>query len=310
MRRAFDATESDMTTGSEKDDVLNKPEDVQGKGQSIGRPADGELEGSAYNPLGNAGRRHWQASQITRPGLEDRGNIFFAAVEMTRMPMVVTDPNQPDNPVVFVNRAFLDLTEYAEEEVLGRNCRFLQGKDTDERTVTEVRNALGEQRAVAVDILSYKRDGKAFWNALFIGPVFDEKGKLLYWFSSQMDITRRRVSEQSFLQAQKMEAIGQLTAGLAHDFNNLLHVSTSCSMTRTRSVACRTPQRDTDAASSSTLFRMELCLHAMRSWHRDFLEMADQEVNECPRTDSLVPLARVIHKEVRRGLDKLWKHDA
>ena len=215
-----------MTTGSEKDDVLNKPEDVQGKGQSIGRPADGELEGSAYNPLGNAGRRHWQASQITRPGLEDRGNIFFAAVEMTRMPMVVTDPNQPDNPVVFVNRAFLDLTEYAEEEVLGRNCRFLQGKDTDERTVTEVRNALGEQRAVAVDILNYKRDGKAFWNALFIGPVFDEKGKLLYWFSSQMDITRRRVSEQSFLQAQKMEAIGQLTAGLAHDFNNLLQIIT------------------------------------------------------------------------------------
>ena len=215
-----------MTTGSEKEETLNKREDVQGKGQSIGRPAEGELEGSSYNPLGNAGLRHWQASQITRPGLEDRGNIFFAAVEMTRMPMVVTDPNQPDNPVVFVNRAFLDLTECAEEEVLGRNCRFLQGTDTDERTVAEIRKALSEERAVAVDILNYKRDGKAFWNALFIGPVFDGNGKLLYWFSSQMDITRRRVSEQSFLQAQKMEAIGQLTAGLAHDFNNLLQIIT------------------------------------------------------------------------------------
>lgn len=213
-----------MATGSDKDDVLNKPEDVQGDGQSIGRPAEGELEGNAYNPMGNPGIRHWQASQISRPGLGDRGNIFFAAVEMTRMPMAVTDPNQPDNPVVFVNRAFLDLTEYTEEQVLGRNCRFLQGQETDARTVAEVRNAVREQRAVAVDILNYKASGKTFWNALFIGPVFDEQGKLLYWFSSQMDITRRRISEQSFLQAQKMEAIGQLTAGLAHDFNNLLQV--------------------------------------------------------------------------------------
>jgi PAS domain S-box-containing protein len=215
-----------MATGSEKDEALSKPEDVQGNGQAIGRPAEGEVEGNSYSPLGNPGVRHWQASQISRPGLEDRGNIFFAAIEMTRMPMVVTDPNQPDNPIVFVNRAFLDLTQYREEQVIGRNCRFLQGPQTDPHTVTEVHMAVAEQRAVAVDILNYKADGKTFWNALFIGPVFDEQGKLLYWFSSQMDITRRRISEQSFLQAQKMEAIGQLTAGLAHDFNNLLQVIT------------------------------------------------------------------------------------
>src|SRR5579875_2842993 len=115
-----------MAKGSEKEEVLNKHADEQGNRQSIGRPADGELEGSAYSPLGNPGVKHWQASQISRPGLDDRSNIFFAAVEMTRMPMAVTDPNQPDNPVVFVNRAFLDLTEYTEEQVLGRNCRFLQ----------------------------------------------------------------------------------------------------------------------------------------------------------------------------------------
>jgi PAS domain S-box-containing protein len=215
-----------MAKGSDKDEVLSKHGDEQGDGQSIGRPADGELEGSAYSPLGNPGIKHWQASQISRPGLDDRSNIFFAAVEMTRMPMVVSDPNQPDNPVVFANRAFLDLTEYTEEQVLGRNCRFLQGAETDARAVDEIRNALREQRAVAVDVLNYKASGKPFWNALFIGPVFNKDGKLLYYFSSQMDITRRRISEQSFLQAQKMEAIGQLTAGLAHDFNNLLQIIT------------------------------------------------------------------------------------
>jgi len=75
-----------------------------------------------------------------------------------------------------------------------------------------------------VEILNYKRDGSPFWNAVYIAPVFGPGDELLYFFASQLDITRRRSSEQAFRQAQKMESIGQLTAGLAHDFNNLLHV--------------------------------------------------------------------------------------
>jgi PAS domain S-box-containing protein len=200
--------------------------DVQGQGASAGVPAAGEVEGNSYQTLGNPGVKHWQAGYITRSGLDERGNVFFAVVEMTRMPMVLTDPNQHDNPIVFANRAFLDLTGYEEKDVVGRNCRFLQGEQTDPSTVAEVRQAINDSRAVAVDIVNYKADGSMFWNALFIGPVFDAQGKLLYWFSSQVDITQRRVSEQAFRQAQKMEAIGQLTAGLAHDFNNLLQVIT------------------------------------------------------------------------------------
>ncbi len=213
-----------MATGSDRDDDDNKDLDRQGGGQSVGVPADGELEGSAFNPLGNPGMRHWQASYIDRSGLEDRGNIFFAAVEMTRMPMVVTDPRQPDNPIVFVNRAFLDLTLYEEQDAIGRNCRFLQGPQTDPATVEEIRNAIADQRAVALDILNYKADGTPFWNALYLGPIFDHDGELLYFFASQMDVSERHATQQSSLQAQKMEAIGQLTAGMAHDFNNLLQV--------------------------------------------------------------------------------------
>ena len=213
-----------MATGSDKEEGLSKPLDLQGGGQSMGVPAVGEVEGNAFNPAGGPGVNHWQASYIGREGLEDRGNIFFAAVEMTRMPMTVTDPNQEDNPIVFANGAFYDLTGYEEKDVLGRNCRFLQGPDTDRNTVAEIRNALREQRAVAVDILNYKANGEPFWNALFIGPIFDQDGKLLYFFASQMDVTERRSMLESNLQAQKMEAIGQLSAGMAHDFNNLLQV--------------------------------------------------------------------------------------
>ncbi|MBL0419146.1 PAS domain-containing protein [Ramlibacter sp. AW1] len=213
-----------MTEGTRPDEVSPSALDREGAGQSAGVPAAGQLEGNSYNPSGSAARQHWQTSFVTRPGLDERGNVFFAAIEMTRMPMVVTDPRQPDNPIVFVNRSFLDLTGYTERQLLGRNCRMLQGPQTDPAVRAELRNALVEQRAVAVDILNYKADGSEFWNALFIGPVFDADGRLLYWFSSQMDITQRRISEQSLLQAQKMEAVGQLTAGMAHDFNNLLQV--------------------------------------------------------------------------------------
>lgn len=213
-----------MVLGPKKEDLVATGSTDTHEG-SIGITADGEIEGNAYNPMGDAGIQHWQAGFIDSAGVEHhRDNIFFAAVEMTRMPMVLTDPNKPDNPIIFANGAFFDLTKYSKDEVLGRNCRFLQGPGTDPDSVRELRQAVTEQRAVALDILNYKADGSSFWNALFIGPVFDKAGKLLYFFASQMDITRRRTAEHVSLQAQKMEAIGQLTAGLAHDFNNLLHV--------------------------------------------------------------------------------------
>jgi PAS domain S-box-containing protein len=120
--------------------------------------------------------------------------------------------------------AFKDLTSYREADILGRTCPFLQGPDTDRATVAELRQAVTEARAVAVDLLNYKADGTPFWNALFFGPIFDQQGQLLFFFASQMDITERRTNQESFLQAQKMEAIGQLSAGMAHDFNNLLQV--------------------------------------------------------------------------------------
>lgn len=198
--------------------------DVEGGGQSSGIPAAGTLSGASEEPLGGQGKRHWRESTITRPGLDDRGDVFFAAIEMTRMPMILTDPNIADNPIVFANKAFLDLTGYEEREVLDRNCRFLQGAQTDRSAVDMLREAVAKRESVALEILNYKRDGTPFWNAVFIGPVYDTSGQLLYFFASQLDVTRRRESEQAFQQAQKMESIGQLTAGLAHDFNNLLQI--------------------------------------------------------------------------------------
>jgi len=151
-------------------------------------------------------------------------DVFFAAVSTTRMPMVVTDPHAPGQPVVFANQAFLRMTGYELPEIIGNNCRFLQGPETDLATVDEVRRAVAEHREMATEILNYRKDGTTFWNALFISPVFNEQGELVYYFGSQLDISRRRDAEDALHQAQKMEALGQLTGGIAHDFNNLLQV--------------------------------------------------------------------------------------
>ncbi len=189
-----------------------------------GEPARGAFDEPRDGLMGRPGERHWKQSTITDPSLEHRGGVFFAAIEMTRMPMILTDPRQDDNPIVFANNAFLDLTGYDLEEVLGRNCRFLQGSNTDRAVVDQIRTAVAETRAISVEVLNYRRDGSPFWNGVFIGPVYDEDGKLLFFFASQLDVSARKDAEANALQSQKMEAIGQLTAGLAHDFNNLLQV--------------------------------------------------------------------------------------
>jgi PAS domain S-box-containing protein len=199
-------------------------DDVDPTGLAAGRPAEGKMDVGASEPIARIGLHHWRESTITDPNLQDRGGVFFAAIEMTRMPMLLTDPSKHDNPIVFANKAFFDLTGYEEDEVLGRNCRFLQGAQTDRNAVAEMREAVRTRSSIALELLNYRRDGSPFWNAVFIGPVYDTQGKLQYFFASQLDVTRRRNSEQSYRQAQKMESIGQLTAGLAHDFNNLLQV--------------------------------------------------------------------------------------
>ena len=117
---------------------------------------------------------------------------FAASVCATRMPMVVSDPRQPDNPIVFVNDSFCRLTGYPREMIVGRNCRFLQGPETDPATVARIREAVRAQQSIEIDIRNHRRDGTPFWNRLLMAPVRDQAGEVAYFFASQVDVTLER----------------------------------------------------------------------------------------------------------------------
>lgn len=133
-----------------------------------------------------------QPAAATEAVLQDRASLALIAVERTRMPMVVTDPRLPDDPIVMANEAFLELGGYPAPEVIGRNCRFMQGPATDPRAVAKIREALALEEEITIELLNYRKDGSSFWNELFITPVHSEGGDLLYFFSSSKDVSKRR----------------------------------------------------------------------------------------------------------------------
>jgi PAS domain S-box-containing protein len=104
-------------------------------------------------------------------------------------PMVLSDPNLPDCPMVAANPAFADLTGYPLGEIVGRNCRFLQGPNTDAFSRRRIRASLEAGQGCIEWIVNYRRDGAMFWNLLFISPVRDADGTLVFFFGNQLDIT-------------------------------------------------------------------------------------------------------------------------
>ena len=120
----------------------------------------------------------------------DAGHLFEQATEQTRLAMVVTDPHARDDPIVYANQSFEDMTGYERDEIIGRNCRFLQGPDTDPEAVARVREGLAAREVHVVELLNYRKDGTPFWNTLHVGPIFDRAGNLTHFYGSQWDVTQ------------------------------------------------------------------------------------------------------------------------
>jgi PAS domain S-box-containing protein len=125
--------------------------------------------------------------------------------------ITIADARAPGRPLIYVNEGFERLTGYAAAEALGRNCKFLQGRDTDPRTVAEIRAALADERDCTVEILNYRRSGETFWNRLSITPVRDAAGEVSHYIGIQSDVTVRRRAEEDLRAATRELAAANAT---------------------------------------------------------------------------------------------------
>jgi PAS domain S-box-containing protein len=151
----------------------------------------------------------------------------MAAIDNLRAGVLVTDPLAPDNPIIFCNPGFSNMTGYSAEEITGRNCRFLQGPETDPAMVAEIRKAIQERRLFQGIIRNRRKNGEVFWNDLLITPVFDLKGDLINFVGLQQDVTEVKNAQDalaaSYVELRKLQELrDNLTHMIVHDLRSPL----------------------------------------------------------------------------------------
>jgi len=133
----------------------------------------------------------------------DQLYLIEKATDVAAEGIIITDALQPHNPIIYVNDGFVRITGFSKEEILGQNCRFLQGKDTNPQSIDLIRQAVREQREVIVELLNYRKDGTPFWNRLSITPLKDNAGKTTHFVGVQSDITELKSTRDKLEAANK-----------------------------------------------------------------------------------------------------------
>jgi PAS domain S-box-containing protein len=137
--------------------------------------------------------------------------LLDAAINASKSGIIITDRLHPDNPIIFCNKAFEEMTGYLQEEILGKDCRFLQGTDREQKGRYILRSALQKGEACTVELANYRKDGTIFWNELHITPIKDASGEITHYIGIQNDISQRKNKEISLrlelAQSQKMQLL-------------------------------------------------------------------------------------------------------
>ncbi|MFC3957319.1 bacterio-opsin activator domain-containing protein [Halovivax cerinus] len=137
-----------------------------------------------------------QSTRMPIERLPDRQERRLKERAMDEAPVgiAITDPDRPDNPLVYVNESFEELTGYPPAETIGRNCRFLQGPGTDPDAISTLRSAIDAEEPVAVELENYRADGEPFWNRVEIAPLHRD-GDVTHFVGYQTDVTARKTAE-------------------------------------------------------------------------------------------------------------------
>lgn len=149
---------------------------------------------TAVTPVAFSGTRYLFATirdTTLRIERESQMNLLSNAVGSAVNGIIVSDASKPDRPIIFANEGFVKMTGYPESEILGRNCRFLQGENTNETDIREIRQALNRGETSRTLLKNYKKDGTEFWNDLYITPVTNKNGELSHFVGIQNDVTER-----------------------------------------------------------------------------------------------------------------------
>ena len=137
-------------------------------------------------------------------------SLLIRAADQARDGITIADMRLPDQPLIYVNQGFVRLTGYSREEVLGRNCRFLQGGIASRETVQAIRDAINAGREIEVELRNVRKDGTVFWNRLSLTPLRDASGKVTHYVGVQSDVTERvelqRALEDAMLRLESLQA--------------------------------------------------------------------------------------------------------
>jgi PAS domain S-box-containing protein len=161
-----------------------------------------------------------RGSPLERRSSEELRRLLDRAVAASSNGIVITDPNLPDNPIVYVNPAFEKTTGYTTKEAIGRNCRFLQGEDRDQPAIEDLRACIREGQECRVVLRNYRRDGTRFWNELYVSPVHDDAGNLTNFVGVQNDVTEIKRTEEVLKGSEDRLRLAVESTGLGTwDFN-------------------------------------------------------------------------------------------
>jgi PAS domain S-box-containing protein len=185
---------------------------------------------AARNPVPAAlsrAPRRLRGKALVGDSLAER--LKAAALDVADDGIVISDATRPDAPIVYVSPSFERLVGYSADEILGTNCRMVQGPGTDHDTVRQIAIALASGQVFQGEILNYRKDGTPFWNFLRIAPIRDETGRVTHYVGTQTDVTELHLARErqqeltsAVAHASRVRTVAALGASLAHEVNQPL----------------------------------------------------------------------------------------